>query len=656
MADDEFVPDFPSEIHTRIVRFGGVVSTEGGKPLSLRADTIAVRPATEGGTIDPDDASTYVRVGLIWAATGARVESVGRGARTPVPGEMAWFEVAVTDQNGWIEARTRKLIVLDGTEQSHAYITTLTVMDGADTAARYVYGPYGVPSGGSPLDGDLMLGDDDPTFGIPATLSEAASALVASRGTANGLAPLDGSSRVPDANLPDRLSDVALTGKIGAVAGEQAATPGTPLANGIAVAAAVGSQPRLSARAKEREIRPGSRTIFAPDMYASTGAPTLSVGSDNNSYPARWVMSGTVQASIAGVTDVPDDWAFVDVDILWTVEAAATGDVRFAGQLSRIVVGDNLSSPDITTGVNSVTTVPATPGVLVRTPFATAVQITPGVPLRFELFRTAANAADTSQDAISVVAFVIRPTARPDTPAASTQRPVSRVGENVRLDVPASFKPNRRTPLVMMFHGSNQDENAHMDNAWFNGLREDGWAIVGANAHGQNWGAPRSIQDMLDAYAIANRYLATDRVMFIGSSHGGMLALNTLRKLRLPVVGVYLAQPAINLAERWARGTPETTDIKNSYGFTSNADYAFYTAGYDPMLARVAEYPEIRYRFVASEDDTLVMPAANTHMMRTKLEAAATVENSLLVATGAHGSASHYNATDLRDFGRRCLS
>lgn len=193
---------WPASVITRIVSFGQATILESGEDLSLRTVTTASRS-------------------LISQSHGYRLESRSVSYETSGAGEEVAFPLPVTDQAGWLDAETREVLDVSGDRHSHLYTTTLTVFVGSTQVATYTIGPYPVPQGAGPLDTDTMLVPDETQDGILVAIPEAwaniiadANALVALRGQPDGLAPLDGLGKVPDENLPERLSEVELPNTI----------------------------------------------------------------------------------------------------------------------------------------------------------------------------------------------------------------------------------------------------------------------------------------------------------------------------------------------------------------------------------------------------------------------------------------------------------
>lgn len=223
---------------------------------------------------------------------------------------------------------------------------------------------------------------------------------------------------------------------------------------------------------------------------------------------------------------------------------------------------------------------------------------------------------------------------------------------------PASFTPELPVPLAVYFHGQGDTSGGRIDDPTMIALRDAGFATMTCDFHGNNWGNQAAINDLADLLAWVTAGVTVGPVLLFGASMGGLASLNALHRGALAsydVRGWYGTMPACNLAVAYAVPTNNfTTQIRTAYGFASDAGYAAATAGYDPVLAG-SSFPLIRYRFLASPEDTLVTKEGHTDVMREALPDGVR-ENSLLVTSGAHGHISHWNAADISKFALRCLA
>lgn len=124
---------FPDYIPTRVVTIGQTFSLESSAGLPISLTVKATRS-------------------MVWLDTGYRFESTGLEASAE-PGSQISIELPVTDLEGWIDSETKMLIDASAPGSfTHEYIAVLTV-----GSARYTYGPFILPSGGSAVDLDVMV-------------------------------------------------------------------------------------------------------------------------------------------------------------------------------------------------------------------------------------------------------------------------------------------------------------------------------------------------------------------------------------------------------------------------------------------------------------------------------------------------------------------
>lgn len=194
---------WPASVLTREIVFGKAVILETGADLSLRTVTRASRS-------------------LVSLGEGFRMESLVAQYETSDPGEVVAFELPVTNQPGWADAASRMGIEVGEDEHTHLYTTTLTIYSGTAQVKQYTIGPYPIPMGEGPIDGDTMLVPSETQSGALVPLPDVwaeivadANALLNLRGEPNGIATLDGAGVVPETQLPERLSEDALKNTIG---------------------------------------------------------------------------------------------------------------------------------------------------------------------------------------------------------------------------------------------------------------------------------------------------------------------------------------------------------------------------------------------------------------------------------------------------------
>lgn len=129
---------WPATVQTRIVTFGKAVILESGADLTIRGVTRASRS-------------------LISQASGFRMEALVATYDSADAGDEISFTLPATDQTGWLDASTRQVIEVGTDRHSHLYTTVLTIFHGQNRLREYTIGPYPVPRGSTPIDGDTML-------------------------------------------------------------------------------------------------------------------------------------------------------------------------------------------------------------------------------------------------------------------------------------------------------------------------------------------------------------------------------------------------------------------------------------------------------------------------------------------------------------------
>lgn len=232
--------------------------------------------------------------------------------------------------------------------------------------------------------------------------------------------------------------------------------------------------------------------------------------------------------------------------------------------------------------------------------------------------------------------------------------------QDATFTIADDFDPEQPVPVAVWFHGQGGDATSRIDDPTLAALRAAGFSVLTGDMHGSNWGNQAAVDDLSNMLAwVAARFTVGPVLLFAGSM-GGLASLNALHRGALDaydVRGWYGTMPATNLADAYTDGAAYNfpTEIEAAYGFTGSANFAAATTGYDPAAVASAEWPLIRYRFLASPDDVTIPPVDHTDVLRANLPGGV-VENSLLPTTGVHGSASHFNPTDLADFAARCLA
>lgn len=220
-------------------------------------------------------------------------------------------------------------------------------------------------------------------------------------------------------------------------------------------------------------------------------------------------------------------------------------------------------------------------------------------------------------------------------------------GQNVRILIPDNYVAS----AVVYHHGVGEDHTAITSDTLkadvVDRLLADGYIVAGSNAAGENWGNQAS----LDAYAALQALLVADyaptKTAIFSQSMGGCSGLLTAASGGFAAwFGIY---PVCSLAAMYAAGGFAGA-IRTAFGIAGDgSDYASKTAGYDPALKSAALFNQLPMRFWASAADTVVGKTTNTDAMKT-LVAASKAESEVIVCSGNHGHASHFDPQGVSDF------
>jgi pimeloyl-ACP methyl ester carboxylesterase len=168
-------------------------------------------------------------------------------------------------------------------------------------------------------------------------------------------------------------------------------------------------------------------------------------------------------------------------------------------------------------------------------------------------------------------------------------------------------------------------------------LAEAGYAIAASNAHGNNYGNPTSIDDMVQLVRDArSRLPGVTRIDVVGFSMGGLDALMLTSEHRVPnVQAVVLLSPLCD----------QIAYLGSYFGGAIRAAFGHAKGPAPPVIARSdperqnpRSFTGLRYWFWMSPDDTTVPPAQTASMVTILRSAGVDVRYSPL--TGNHGDLS----------------
>lgn len=217
-----------------------------------------------------------------------------------------------------------------------------------------------------------------------------------------------------------------------------------------------------------------------------------------------------------------------------------------------------------------------------------------------------------------------------------------------RLNFVNGYTSEQPLLLVLYVGGVNSGSDLTTP-SYYTDLIAEGVVFARCNYHGNHYGQPQAIQDMIEVYETACKTLPIAGVVLLGNSMGAMLALNALTTKAIPgVLGLYLTDPVANLWDRY--NSERKGMIQAAYGINSNGiDYSTKTAGYDPMLRDWSDYRGIPIYCIASSGDTLVPYESNAKMLSEKL---AGHNDFTLIdkGTAGHNTADRFDVNALRAF------
>lgn len=224
-------------------------------------------------------------------------------------------------------------------------------------------------------------------------------------------------------------------------------------------------------------------------------------------------------------------------------------------------------------------------------------------------------------------------------------------GQNVRILLPDNYVSS----AVVYHHGAGEDYTALTVDTLKAGvvarLLADGYLLAGSTAAGENWGN----QAGLDAYAALQAHLvanyAPTKTAIFSQSMGGCTGLLTAAAGFTGLCAWFGIYPVCSLSNMFGGNAGAyASAIRSAYGIASDgSDYASKTSGFDPALKSAALFDRLPMRFWASSGDTVVTKSGNTDVMKA-LVAASKAESEVVVCSGDHGHASHFDPQGVSDF------
>lgn len=230
---------------------------------------------------------------------------------------------------------------------------------------------------------------------------------------------------------------------------------------------------------------------------------------------------------------------------------------------------------------------------------------------------------------------------------------------SVDSDVPYAGAPTR---VVLYARGVGEDQTALTADSLKSGvitsLLTEGYILAGTNAHG-GWPTQTAVDDYaaLDQYVRANYNV--ENVCIWSQSMGGLSGLLAVAQGKCKAIGWLGTYPLCSLlaANTGDGGSDFSSNIATAFGITGSgiSTYSNLTYGQDPLLLPAMAYAHIPMRLYASSGDTTVGKAANTDAFAA-LCAGTRREAEVVVCSGNHGDASHFQPSDYLAFFERCFN
>uniref|UniRef100_UPI00384A700D hypothetical protein n=1 Tax=Raoultella ornithinolytica TaxID=54291 RepID=UPI00384A700D len=235
---------------------------------------------------------------------------------------------------------------------------------------------------------------------------------------------------------------------------------------------------------------------------------------------------------------------------------------------------------------------------------------------------------------------------------------VNSYGQGNIIKLPTGYNDATPIPLVLILDGVSSDSSdASLPpsiRSAYDVLLSNGIAMAKSRYHGDSYGSPKCMADLLELYRKACEIAPIGAVILYGNSMGGIAAQNCLLTNTIPsVAGLYLVDPTYDLYQRYTNG--RSSEINAAYECTS-ATYAEKTAGYDPALRHWSEYRGLPIHIRASSLDTSVRLSLHGQKLKDYLGE----HNDVTLfdtQTAGHNIADRFDGEDLMSFiHAKCIS
>lgn len=235
---------------------------------------------------------------------------------------------------------------------------------------------------------------------------------------------------------------------------------------------------------------------------------------------------------------------------------------------------------------------------------------------------------------------------------------VNSYGQGNIIKLPTGYSDATPIPLVLILDGVTSDtSDASLPpsiRSAYDVLLSNGIAMAKSRYHGNSYGSPKCMADLLELYQKACEIAPIGAVILYGNSMGGIAAQNCLLTNTIPSVsGLYLVDPTYDLYQRYTNG--RSSEINAAYECTSET-YAEKTAGYDPALRHWSEYRGLPIHIRASSLDTSVLLSLHGQKLKDYLGE----HNDVTLfdtQTAGHNIADRFDGEDLISFiHTKCIS
>lgn len=235
---------------------------------------------------------------------------------------------------------------------------------------------------------------------------------------------------------------------------------------------------------------------------------------------------------------------------------------------------------------------------------------------------------------------------------------VNSYGQGNIIKLPTGYSDATPIPLVLILDGVTSDtSDASLPpsiRSAYDVLLSNGIAMAKSRYHGNSYGSPKCMADLLELYQKACEIAPIGAVILYGNSMGGIAAQNCLLTNTIPSVsGLYLVDPTYDLYQRYTNG--RQSEINSAYDCTPET-YAEKTAGYDPALRHWSEYRGLPIHIRASSLDTSVLLSLHGQKLKDYLGE----HNDVTLfdtQTAGHNIADRFNGEELMTFiHTKCIS